>query len=1039
MADGPIDVKALQQATAAALKMEGAFARITSSAEATAVVQTKVADEMERMHDQAHAMAKMSADQQSAYVGSLQEEVALEDSKLQKLVEGNTLTAAEIAARQEALDLRKEELGIAEDMLGISQATADAIARQAAAARGGADASADTAATVGQAEGSISNTLEMMTNVSEKWKHTGVGAFFVTAKAEGFGAALGKVADASKKLFSTANILGSGIMQIGVSLMKMVFALDGATASFNQSSGAGGRYNEMIGDSYAATLEMGGTAQDFTGSLSAMRNEYAGWVNMSKEAKQETALFGVAMNRLGVSFDTSAKFMENSAVILGKTGPESQQFAANLHALAGSLDMDFNKVMENMGQHMDTFAQYGQEAGTEFMRMQAIARKTGIEMSDLIALTEQYDTVTGSMMATAKLNAALGNRYLNASDMMNMSLSERVVAIKGAMDASGKSFAAMAPQEKRWMAQQMGIKNVTTATKLFGEMTAEQLQQVAKDAEAAGQSMEEFMAATEESKTVGGKFNAMLASLADLAMPIIEAIKGIADGLLLVKSSLGGGWLGTIGLMVTAFLGLRLVPKLLGFVSGQLGKIVEITTKKFPKATQKMRDMFGKKTTKAASEQGKSFAETIRSIGKAAGENVKGLLTLGATFIMIGIGIGIIVLSLAVLASQMKDMSGGQMLAFAVVILAIAAAIYIMIPAIFGLAPASAAAAVPMLLFGVAMLLVGAGVALAGVGLWLFAQAFLAVAGDIGTFAMFVGLMALLAVAAILLGVGGIMAVGGLMLMSIGLIALALALAFIDTEDLQALGQMMQGMGKLAEFSGKGMGEAVPGVKALMQGLLGMSTLVIAYDLPGAMRKLGMGFIVVGSGAGIAAETLPLMASPLFQIAEAMGKWAEAQAELMKTFPMFVLLMGGLALALLGIGFAWFGILAVVGLAAGLSAALSDIPEGKAETFTRMFETLEDAGPTMQKITPAVVDNVGDLVEQAHEYSAAVRLGGGIDSFAEMIKGALGGGTKSKKASTAGGGGIPQTVILEVDGTELARFTAKKLNERDRIRGKFKG
>jgi len=93
----------------------------------------------------------------------------------------------------------------------------------------------------------------------------------------------------------------------------------------------------------------------------------------------------------------------------------------------------------------------------------------------------------------------------------------------------------------------------------------------------------------------------------------------------------------------------------------------------------------------------------------------------------------------------------------------------------------------------------------------------------------------------------------------------------------------------------------------------------------------------------------------------------------------------------------------------------------------------------MQKITPAVVDNVAGLVEQAHEYSSAVRFGAGIDKFADMVKSALGGGgTKTKKGAAGGGSGVPQTVVLEVDGNELARFTTKKLNDRNRIRGKIK-
>jgi hypothetical protein len=1019
-------VQQLEAEGAQLAKNKQQLGEINSAEEARRTIQGHIIDSQK---EQLSTLQRIKQDY-AGYHSELSDSVIVAEQQLTKLKEQGTASADLIKQAEEQVLLSKENLDYAIANKDVTEEHLDSLGEELSVRQrinGAMDEAADKS---DRANDSISNSLTMLTNVSANWEDTGAGAFAATAATEGFGAAIGKVAVESKKLLSTANILGSGLLQIGVNLMQMVFALDGARAEFNRTTGAAGKYDEVISRNYETTLAMGGSIEQQNASLQSLRNNLTSFSKLGAEATDETVNLVTAMQLLGASTDDSVKTLEFAQTVMGKTGKESQQFGADLKGFADKFDMDFNVVMGNFAQHMDTFAAEGENAGKEFMRMQAIAKKTGIELGNLIELTEQYDTISGAAAATAKLNAALGGAYLSSNDMMNKSLSERMIAIRGAIDASGKDFKSMTRAERQYYTNALGLKSVTAATKLFGDMSAEEMARVAKEAEDAGMSIEEMMNQTEHGMTAGQKFSAVLASLADIAAPIATLFNGIATAFLAIRNSLGGGLVGTVAALGAAFLALRMVPKLLGHISTAGSGMAAKFATAMPKTSKAMGSIFGKGPAGDPKKKGKAISTSIRQIGKAAQDTWRGLLALGLTFILISVAVFIAAKGVAELVRSFEGFSATQILAISVAIGVFGLMMVKLLTVLAGVATAAPAVATGLVPLGFAMLLIGGAVALAAWGMGFLVKAFKSILGKLGDFGTFVGLMVTLAVASVGVGAGGLLAMGGLIAMSLGLLALAFSLFFISTDDLTALGNMMQGLGKVAEHAGTGMGSAVPQVKSLMHTLLGLGMWIRMFKLEDSLRSMGDGFWMMGFGAERAVTTLPLLASPLQMIAEATGKWADNLGRLMGQLPMFVMLMGGLALALMGIGWAWFGILAVTGLAYGLAESLSALPESKAGTFTRMIETLEDATPAMQQITPAVVDNVTGLVEQAHAYQSAVSYGGIFDGFADML------GLASSTSKRGGGGGgdtAPTTVILELDHKELGRVVDKLVSKKHRV------
>jgi hypothetical protein len=117
-----------------------------------------------------------------------------------------------------------------------------------------------------------------------------------------------------------------------------------------------------------------------------------------------------------------------------------------------------------------------------------------------------------------------------------------------------------------------------------------------------------------------------------------------------------------------------------------------------------------------------------------------------------------------------------------------------MIPALAGIAAAGAAAALPLLAVGLAMFLVGAAIALAAGGVAELVKTI----GSMGSEAMGVAkAMGLLSLAIIPFALFGVFAAAGIGALAISLLAVAGALAFIKTDDLEALSSMMVAMGNM--------------------------------------------------------------------------------------------------------------------------------------------------------------------------------------------------------------------------------------------------
>ena len=137
--------------------------------------------------------------------------------------------------------------------------------------------------------------------------------------------------------------------------------------------------------------------------------------------------------------------------------------------------------------------------------------------------------------------------------------------------------------------------------------------------------------------------------------------------------------------------------KIFGGALSKLGsKFIDLFKKKGPEATEAMKDM-----AKDTVPMSKSIAQSIKIVGKAATVSAKGLIALGASIALVGLGIGAILFGMAELVKSFKDLAGEQIVgalgAIVVSLLGIAFAIPLLLNLLPALGVSAALAIIPLI------------------------------------------------------------------------------------------------------------------------------------------------------------------------------------------------------------------------------------------------------------------------------------------------------------------------------------------------------
>lgn len=324
-------------------------------------------------------------------------------------------------------------------------------------------------------------------------------------------------------------------MAMGLNLitkaLKMTIAMtieyDKQRAELAKLTGGVEKYNDALAESVYQGRQFGLTAQESMKGTSAL---ITGFTRINELSKEQTSQLGATVGALSQFGLNAEKTMDTASMVFQMSAQDSANLAKNLFEVGEALGPGMAQQINNQfGPSMAKLAAYTKDRAIKvFKGLAAQARATGLEISSLMTVMDQFDTFDGAAQAVGRLNSLLGGDYLNSVQMLYATEDQRLEIIKEGIRMSGRQFSDMARFEKKAFANALGVSSVAEAMQMLGT-EQERFDELAAKADKAGLSVDEFRKRTLATKDIQQKFAAVMQNLGVVMQPFITVLHKILD------------------------------------------------------------------------------------------------------------------------------------------------------------------------------------------------------------------------------------------------------------------------------------------------------------------------------------------------------------------------------------------------------------------------------------------------------------------------------------------------------------------------------
>jgi len=314
--------------------------------------------------------------------------------------------------------------------------------------------------------------------------------------------------------------LNKGISTIVNKMIEMAMAIDKAESGFRRLTGGGGimeGVDKDIRDLVNSTSQFGGNAETVGKAYSDLFTTFTDFSFATQAQRKELGENATLLKQYGVETKTFASIVQTQTKILGNSTSEAAGFARELTALAQDIGMAPAQMAEQFASIGPQISKI-RDAETAFKDLARVSKITGLEMTKILQITDQFDTFEGAAGQVGKLNALLGGDFVNAIDLMMMeSPADRFNAIADSITNAGLSFDSMSYYQKLAYTEAMGLKDVGDLALVLSGNT----DKLAGMTQKTSAQYEEQAKAAANLASIQEKLNAMLATAAAPGGPIM--------------------------------------------------------------------------------------------------------------------------------------------------------------------------------------------------------------------------------------------------------------------------------------------------------------------------------------------------------------------------------------------------------------------------------------------------------------------------------------------------------------------------------------
>jgi hypothetical protein len=334
-------------------------------------------------------------------------------------------------------------------------------------------------------------------------------------------------------------------MKISEVSVKSALEYDNMAASVRRISGDTGM-NDLAERTYGvhrSLLQYGVSVKDAGDATQALYSGMASFSHLLPGVQTSLQRQVALLKEVGVDSQTASQALNFMDKGLKMSTSDSIALTNKLFGLSKALKVPPEVIFRDWQASSSELAKYGAGMTEVFMGLSAQAKNTGLNMSQLLGIAKQFDEFDSAGRAVGRLNAILGGPYLNAIEMVYMTETQRIQAMRESIALSGAVFNDLSRHERQAIAAAAGIRDMTVAAQLFGGTNRQFAEAAANQADLARRA--------KMSQSAMNKLKDAAMGLAIAVTPLVDALSSVASVLGAIASNPVGSVLMSILAVVT--------------------------------------------------------------------------------------------------------------------------------------------------------------------------------------------------------------------------------------------------------------------------------------------------------------------------------------------------------------------------------------------------------------------------------------------------------------------------------------------------------
>lgn len=331
--------------------------------------------------------------------------------------------------------------------------------------------------------------------------------------------------------------------------------LNGGSAEFGE------KLREANLQIYQATAGSGIMLQEANAAFAGLSQNFIGLTTQSQDSIAQMVKGTAQLAKLGVDAGSASKGFDSLVNAMGKTSQQAYKIQESFVQMAAKNRLALGAVSQAFAENSSRFVGYGEQMTKVLDGLAEQSLKTGVAISGLVKIAQQFDTFGGAATAVGNLNALLGGDYLNSIELLTASDDERIKLLKDGVAASGMQWESMNRSQKMAVANAAGISDLNEASKIFGQTSLENTRQQA-DAAAVQKTLAEQ---AESVSTSMDKMKSVLNSVVIALDPVVSIFGLLVTGLVAAAKYSGewgeklGGFYGKVVSILGSLISLTLI------------------------------------------------------------------------------------------------------------------------------------------------------------------------------------------------------------------------------------------------------------------------------------------------------------------------------------------------------------------------------------------------------------------------------------------------------------------------------------------------